>query len=72
MISKLKRKVQSATRHLKFLLRRKLLRIELQRLMQDIQDNLEYQQWLEQELVNAKFQRLEMQARLGCGKVLGD
>ena len=68
MISKLKRKLQ----HLKFLLRRKLLRIELQRLMQDIQDNLEYQQWLERELANAKFQRLEMQARLGCGKVLGD
>lgn len=68
MISKLKRKLQ----HLKFLLRRKLLRIELQRLMQDIQDNLEYQQWLEQELANAKFQRLEMQSRLGCGKVLGD
>lgn len=68
MISKLKRKLQ----HLKFLLQRRLLRIELQRLMQDIQDNLEYQQWLEQELVNAKFQRLEMQARLGCGKVLGD
>ena len=68
MISRLKRKLQ----HLKFLLQRKLMRIELQRLMQDIQDNLEYQQWLEQELANAKFQRLEMQARLGCGKVLGD
>ena len=72
MISRLSRKVRHSTRHLKFLLQRKLMRIELQRLMQDIQDNLEYQQWLEQELVNAKFQRLEMQARLGCGKVLGD
>lgn len=72
MISRLSRKVRQSTRHLKFLLQRRLLRMELQRLMQDIQDNLEYQQWLEQELANTKFQRLEMQARLGCGKVLGD
>lgn len=64
MISKLKRKLQ----HLKFLLRRKLLRIELQRLMQDIQDNLEYQQWLEQELVNAKYNRSEMLAKLVGGE----
>lgn len=64
MISKLKRKLQ----HLKFLLQRSVAEWETKRLLQDIQDNLEYQQWLEQELVNAKYNRSDMLAKLVGGE----
>lgn len=64
MISRLSRQV----RHLKFLLQRSVAEWETKRLLQDIQDNLEYQQWLEQELLNAKFNRSEMLAKLVGGE----
>lgn len=68
MISRLSQRVRYSTRHLKFLLQRSVAEWETKRLLQDIQDNLEYQQWLEQELVNAKFNRSEMLAKLVGGE----
>lgn len=68
MITRLSRKVRHSTRHLKFLLQRSVSEWETKRLLQDIQDNLEYQQWLEQELVNAKFNHSEMLAKLVGGE----
>ncbi len=68
MISRFSRKVRCTARHLKFLLQRSVAECKTKRLLQDIQDNLEYQQWLEQELLNAKFNRSEMLAKLVGGE----
>lgn len=40
--------------------RRLLARWELNGLLKDIQESIEYQDWLEQELANVKVQRLLM------------
>lgn len=68
MISRLSRKFRQSTRHLKFLLQRSVAEWETKRLLEDIQDNLEYQQWLEQELISAKLSRTEMLAKLVGGE----